>query len=84
MIPGAIAGANLTLGKPRDMTDQECHPLRVRVEEVQYAEGIMRTFTSAWQPTPAELERLNKGASVHLTIVAAGHPPVIVGVGECE
>jgi hypothetical protein len=82
MIAGAINGANHRLGKPSDMTDAECHPLAVRVERVQYADGETLEFTSAWYPTPDELKRLNEGAAVYLTIVGQGHPPVRLSVGE--
>ncbi|MBB3937685.1 hypothetical protein [Aureimonas phyllosphaerae] len=36
---------------------------------------------TAWEPTPAELARLNAGASVHLRILGTGHPPVMLEVG---
>ena len=39
------------------------------------------SFTSAWEPTPDELERLNKGAKVYLSVLAAQHPPVKIEVG---
>ena len=40
------------------------------------------SMVSAWQPTPDELARLNAGASVHLRVVGAGHPPVSLEVGD--
>lgn len=36
---------------------------------------------SAWELTPDELDRLNKGAMVILTLLGTGHPPVSVDVG---
>lgn len=82
MIAGAIEGATHSLAKPNDMTDAECHALRVRVERVQYEGGEALQFVSAWYPTPDELKRLNEGAAVHLRILGPGHPPVSLGVGE--
>lgn len=40
------------------------------------------SMVTAWEPTPDELERLNKGAPVYLRIVGSGHPPVMLEVGE--
>lgn len=37
---------------------------------------------TAWHPTPAELDRLCKGAAVILTVLGTGHPPVMLDVGE--
>ena len=39
-------------------------------------------MVTAWEPTPDELERLNKGASIHLIVGGTGHPPVLLEVGE--
>jgi hypothetical protein len=37
-------------------------------------------MTTAWEPTPEELEALNAGAKVHLRIIGTKHPPVMVEV----
>lgn len=71
-------------GKPDSMTDAECHSLPVRIEEVCYENGIAQQFVSAWLPTPYELQRLNDGAAVHLTIIGMAHPPVMLTVGTNE
>lgn len=39
-------------------------------------------MTTAWIPDPAELDRLARGASVHVRIIGTAHPPIIVEVGE--
>jgi len=39
-------------------------------------------MTTAWLPTPKELEALNAGAPVHVRIVGTAHPPIMVEVGE--
>ena len=39
-------------------------------------------MVTAWEPTPDELERLVKGAYVHLAVVGTQHPPVLLEVGE--
>jgi hypothetical protein len=38
-------------------------------------------MTTAWQPTQKELEALNRGASIHVRIVGAQHPPINLFVG---
>ena len=37
---------------------------------------------TAWQLTPSELDRLNKGAYLYLTIMGTGWPPILLQVGE--
>ena len=37
---------------------------------------------SSWQPTPAELALLAGGASIYLTVLGSGHPPVLLTVGQ--
>ena len=80
MISGRIENATRFLGKPQDWDDAEngrCGGLAIR-DEVMSGLPVM---TSAWTPTPAELARLNAGASVHLCICGVSHPPVSVTVG---
>jgi hypothetical protein len=38
-------------------------------------------MVTAWKPTPAELEALNAGASVHVRILGQIPPPMNVMVG---
>ena len=39
-------------------------------------------MTTAWLPTPKELEALNAGAPVLVRLIGTMHPPIIVEVGE--
>lgn len=41
-----------------------------------------RVMVTAWEPTPDELERIKVGATVYLTVMGIGHPPVSLDVGE--
>ncbi len=54
----------------------ECLPLPV-FAEVRNG-GMM--LTSAWKPSAEELEALNRGCAVALTIFGTMHPPIVVGV----
>lgn len=54
-------------------------PVRIGVEE---GTGI-GTMTTAWEPTPAELEALQAGARIYVQLLGqGGHPPIIVFVGS--
>lgn len=57
--------------------------LAVRDERITCAVNGPDTpsMTTAWLPTPAELDALNRGASVHVTILGTAPPPMIVRVG---
>jgi predicted dienelactone hydrolase len=59
-------------------------PLRdeKRSTAVDGPETPVMVMVTAWAPTPDELERLAKGASVHLVVVGTQHPPVLLEVGE--
>jgi hypothetical protein len=74
-----IQGVTRTLGEA-----QGYFGLPVRDERISdVAAGIMTpAMVSAWEPTPAELQRLNGGASVYLRVLGIGHPPVMMFVGE--
>lgn len=77
MIPGHIDGATHVMTSPREWREEgrKCSSLPIRANG-----GIV---SSAWFPTPEELERLFSGAPVYLTIVAppTSHPPVALSVG---
>ncbi len=38
-------------------------------------------MVTAWEPSPAELARLNAGADVRFRILGTQHPPVMIEVG---
>jgi hypothetical protein len=69
-----VAGANHYYGKTDDYL-----ALRVRIDpNPQWG----MTQTSAWEPTPDELARLNAGAKIHLIVCGTAHPPVALTVGH--
>ncbi len=77
---GRISGATNVLGAPKDWDKQAqgpCGGLPVRLEMTSAGPGM----TSAWYPTPAEIERIARGAPVHLTVMGITHPPVSMTVG---
>jgi len=80
MIPCRIPKATRYLGAPIGWKPDEhgdCAHLAIRDMATAAGPAMM----SLWEPTPAELERLNAGAKVSLLIVGNVHPPVSLGVG---
>jgi hypothetical protein len=74
VIPRRIHNSNVKYGPPEgwdNERDGHCSNLYVRRDNA--------TCASAWEPTPQELELLNKGGSVVLTIWGA-QPPVALSV----
>lgn len=82
MKPITIEGANFELGAPQGWRNERfgvCEPLSVRIDEL---EDGLQLLVSAWSPDADELERLNAGAPVVLTIVGRSHPVVAISAGE--
>ena len=81
MQTGRIDGETRNLGAPKDRDKDKngrCLGLPIRDENI---DGLP-AMKSAWFPLPDELERLNAGAPVYLTVVGTGHPPVALTVGQ--
>lgn len=70
MIPLHIEGATIKL-MPIEHGDK---PL--------YAREVWGCMVSKWEPTPDELDTLNKGGAVELWIKGTMHPPVFLAVAE--
>ncbi|GBR39770.1 hypothetical protein AA101099_1809 [Neoasaia chiangmaiensis NBRC 101099] len=66
MIPLRIEGADRIMrGNAPDVRDL-------------HIKRIDGCFVSRWEPTPAELEMLNRGGSVEVWIMGAAHPPIMI------
>ena len=44
--------------------------------------GDIPSMVSAWELTPAELQRLNEGKTIYLRVLGDVHPPVMMWVEE--
>jgi hypothetical protein len=79
MKPRRIAGATRVVG-----VDQAYIPLAIRDEVIECGPplGIVSAMTSEWLPTPEEIEAINRGAPVRLTILGKAWPPVLLEVSE--
>jgi hypothetical protein len=75
---GVIEGATRIVGKSQGYLG-----LPLRDEAILCAVNGRETpsMTTAWLPTPAELEALNSGAAVHVRILGNVPPPMMVTVG---
>lgn len=72
-----IAGADTMMGI--NQNEYFTVPLRMGTEVVQNAEGHsaeVHNMTAAFKPTPEELEKLNEGASIHLTVLGKTWAPM--------
>lgn len=81
MHAGRIQGATRTLGAPPDWDerrDGHCGGLPVRDE--MFAPDLP-AMTSAWFPTPEEIDAMQRGAPIYLRVIGRTHPPVSVFVG---
>lgn len=79
MIIQHIKGATRVLGKGQGYLGL---PLRDELVSDTVNGPTTPSMLTAWEPTPAELERLNKGAPVLLRVLGTQHPPVGITVGE--
>ena len=78
MLIARIPNATRVIGKSQGYLGL---PLRDEIRNTTVDGPETPVMVTAWEPTPDELERLKKGALVHLVIVGMVHPPVMVEVG---
>lgn len=84
MIPRRIPGATRYLGAPKGWDPNEhgdcCH---LSIADIVLPPGL-NAMRSRWEPTPAELEILNAGGSIELTVLGHLHPPVWLEVRKLD
>jgi hypothetical protein len=73
MFPTDFDESNAVLGKPEDMTDEECTPLCVLRAKFAGGEPFV---LSCWKLTQEELDEINKSGKVWLMVFGTGMPPV--------
>lgn len=81
MLVGRILNATRVVGKKQGYLG-----LPIRDELIHETVNGPNTpsMVTAWEPTPDELERLNKGARVHVRILGNVPPAMMVEVGPVE
>lgn len=60
--------SNITFGKPSDMTDEQCFSI-----SAYKGDGFINTV---WLPNKEDIEAINAGRPIILSIVGNGMPPV--------
>lgn len=76
---GHIQGATRVIGKQQGYLGL---PVRDELINCKVNGESTPVMTTAWLPTPDEIERINAGAAIYLQILGTAHPPVIMQVGE--
>ena len=65
--------ANVTLERPKDMTDEQCHALQVW--RGQAADGTP-LVVSKWQLSVEDLKEINEKGVIYLGVIGYTMPPV--------
>jgi len=75
MIPVDFKGANITIGKPKDMTDEECMGIRVykSVDESGFP-----YFLECWQPSYEDIQAIQRGEPIWVKILGQQLPPIAI------
>lgn len=77
MIAARIAGATRVLGKSQGYGGLSVHDAIVHCD----VNGPTPVMFTAWEPTPAEIDRITAGANIQVMILGTEHPPIDVRVG---
>jgi hypothetical protein len=79
MFPSSFDESNGYLGKPPDMTDEQCESLSVWRGNANVVDGgATPTVVSCWKLTKEELGEVNRTGRVWLWVVGVTMPPVIL------
>lgn len=65
--------ANVTMTKPADMTDEECYSVSAYQGEDNQGRPYINTV---WQPNKEDIEAINAGRPIVLSITGQSMPPV--------
>lgn len=73
MRPIHFPESNITFGKPSDMTDEQCYSVSAYTGTT--ADGFPFVNT-VWMPNKEDIEAINAGRGIILSITSSGMPPV--------
>lgn len=78
MLPVTFNEANFTFGKPPSMSDEQCASLHVFRGSAPIDEQgtLMPVVISKWQPSREDIDAINNGEPIWLSITGTGMPPV--------
>ena len=71
-VPTSFDESDAVLGRPSEMTDDQCGPLSIK--RVEYSDGTP-VVISCWKLTQEELDEINKTGRVWLGILGVTMPP---------
>lgn len=75
MRPVDFKTANTTFGKPENMSDEQCTPLRA---EVGVDINGFPYICSAWMPNIDDLAAINRGEPIYIKVVSNSLPPMAI------
>lgn len=76
---GMIKGCTRIIGKSQGYLGLPLRDIKIDCSVAGPGTPAMET---AWLPTPKEIEAITAGAPIILRIHGAGHPPVMLYIGE--
>lgn len=76
MKPIDFENANITLGPPLGVPEEECQSIRALAETQQLGNRQVNTITTVWMPSAEDLEAFNAGRPLVMTIWSTQFPPV--------
>lgn len=80
MLIRRIEGCTRVLGAPKDWNHDDIRCVGLPIRDVPTDEG--NVMISAWEPTPEEIEALQRGESIKLWVFGTGHPAVYITVDD--
>ncbi|MBA3900977.1 MAG: hypothetical protein H0X62_12355 [Bacteroidetes bacterium] len=75
MKPVEFPQQTVKLGKPQDMTDEQCSSLPVAQIHPNY-DGQPPQQISCWELSPEDLAEVKRTGKVWLNVIGTTHPPV--------
>lgn len=78
MLPVTFPESNFVYTKPAGWTDEQCSDLPVWKGEAPIDEAGTKApmIISKWQPSKEDIEAINRGEGIYLSITGNGMPPV--------
>lgn len=75
MMPIDFPGANLTLTKPENMTDEQCMSIKAYQDIDQDGFAFILTL---WQPSKDDIDAINAGQPICVKVMSAGFAPMAI------
>ena len=75
MRPIDFPESNITFSKPSDMTDEQCSSISAYTGKDQNGIPYINTV---WMPNKEDIEAINAGRPIILSITGSGMPPVSI------